>query len=813
MAALLGNSRIGRVLMSSYSSVFRIKKLHSLSQIQGAGSHNLRDRPPVNADQARSGLNRVLIGSGKTPEELVNARIGQLQIKPFSSSVLAIECVMSAGKPFFSKVSQDQWIQDSFAFLGAKFGRDNIVHATLHLDEETPHLHAIVLPAVPANDKDGKSYKNHKKRKWKLGAKSILHSLADSRPFGPRRSDSSLFSQSDILDIKKLSARLFAQVEPMARYLWMHLPVETKKTLVQCSRSTRKDKAARTALIKGLNTILQTKNMDGIQTLFAASGVSPEVKKFRAQDAGKNQPIRLNRMLIEDAFPAEISTKRRIGAESAPFLHTCQRDYYKLCQKLDPQISEPLYRINLSHQELTQWNGMVDKALKTNTAKIDVKFDQPGYRDLLQPRKYIEDQTEKILSSVNAALALTQAKAAQCDLLAAEKERLQEGVRLANRQNDQKIADLQTQVADLAQQNKELLAKLRTIPLEAVLAKLGHKSQIKDGKLLFQLPDDRVISVEKQRFTELTAVGGMGALKARRTAGGAIDLVIWITGWDMDAARRWLAKNFTLQETLATECERVAEDLAPKLQAPHSQEEMNLFNSHKVLTYKRAQEKWPVVRKWLIDENALAPQNIDELYAANRIWANAFGSVVFTSITHGKVVEAIVMGTTPNSLTGSSYSDAEGSTDAGYVLGNPNSNLHALVSSPLEALSYSQLFPSACVTSTNGNPSQKLLRQLSDAQATKDNNAVLLAFPNNTEGNIYADVAEKILEKAGTKTLRQPPPTFHPNAKGWNDLLRASRGKLSRYSDVSLTTALQCLQIAQEWITQTIQNLRPRKPR
>jgi len=65
--------------MSSYSSVFRIKKLHSLSQIQGAGSHNLRDRPPVNADQARSGLNRVLIGSGKTPEEWVNARIGQLQ--------------------------------------------------------------------------------------------------------------------------------------------------------------------------------------------------------------------------------------------------------------------------------------------------------------------------------------------------------------------------------------------------------------------------------------------------------------------------------------------------------------------------------------------------------------------------------------------------------------------------------------------------------------------------------------------------------------------------------------------------------------
>ena len=123
------------------------------------------------------------------------------------------------------------------------------------------------------------------------------------------------------------------------------------------------------------------------------------------------------------------------------------------------------------------------------------------------------------------------------------------------------------------------------------------------------------------------------------------------------------------------------------------------------------------------------------------------------------------------------------------------------------------MFPSACVSSTNGNPSQELLSQLSDAQATKDNNAVLLAFPNNTEGNIYADEAEKILEKAGTKTLRQSPPDFHPNAKGWNDLLRASRGKLSRYSDLSLTTALQCLQIAQEWITQTIQNLRPRKPR
>lgn len=41
-----------------------------------------------------------------------------------------------------------QWVQDNLHFLERTFGRENIVSFTLHQDETTPHIHAVIVPVT-----------------------------------------------------------------------------------------------------------------------------------------------------------------------------------------------------------------------------------------------------------------------------------------------------------------------------------------------------------------------------------------------------------------------------------------------------------------------------------------------------------------------------------------------------------------------------------------------------------------------------------------------------------------------------------------
>jgi hypothetical protein len=47
---------------------------------------------------------------------------------------------------FENDKTSNAWIQSNFKFLAREFGKDNIVRFVLHLDEKTPHIHAVTVP-------------------------------------------------------------------------------------------------------------------------------------------------------------------------------------------------------------------------------------------------------------------------------------------------------------------------------------------------------------------------------------------------------------------------------------------------------------------------------------------------------------------------------------------------------------------------------------------------------------------------------------------------------------------------------------------
>jgi hypothetical protein len=42
----------------------------------------------------------------------------------------------------------DEWCRDNIDWRKKTYGEENVVAATLHLDEQTPHIHASVIPIV-----------------------------------------------------------------------------------------------------------------------------------------------------------------------------------------------------------------------------------------------------------------------------------------------------------------------------------------------------------------------------------------------------------------------------------------------------------------------------------------------------------------------------------------------------------------------------------------------------------------------------------------------------------------------------------------
>ena len=147
----------------------RIQKLKS-SNLSGVQKHNEREFDVPNADLEKSHLNRRLIGIGNL-SELVNNRIIETKAKVISSgkntSNVAVEIILSASPEYFrdnpdqigvyDEKKMEAWVTCNKDFLEQKYG-DNLVCLDLHLDEATPHLHAVVTPLL----KKEKSYRRTK---------------------------------------------------------------------------------------------------------------------------------------------------------------------------------------------------------------------------------------------------------------------------------------------------------------------------------------------------------------------------------------------------------------------------------------------------------------------------------------------------------------------------------------------------------------------------------------------------------------------------------------------------------------------------
>ena len=136
-------------------------------------AHIERIIKPKNADESRTHLNRELIRFPDGVENRTQAIQHRLDTagltrKIGNNQVRAIRVLLTGTHEDMERITNegrlDEWCNDNLKYLADTFGKENIVSAVLHMDEQTPHIHATLVPIVKGERKRRKKEEQVKKR-------------------------------------------------------------------------------------------------------------------------------------------------------------------------------------------------------------------------------------------------------------------------------------------------------------------------------------------------------------------------------------------------------------------------------------------------------------------------------------------------------------------------------------------------------------------------------------------------------------------------------------------------------------------------
>jgi len=141
-------------------AICRVAKVKGAGSISGKADHNYRQGQVPNADPDRQHLNHEYVLNYETLGKAIDGRIENAGIhRVRQDAVKGMEFILTASPEAFKRDHSGQvtndyresdWLKANLTFMQERYGL-NLVAFTLHQDEKTPHIHAIVVPITPDN--------------------------------------------------------------------------------------------------------------------------------------------------------------------------------------------------------------------------------------------------------------------------------------------------------------------------------------------------------------------------------------------------------------------------------------------------------------------------------------------------------------------------------------------------------------------------------------------------------------------------------------------------------------------------------------
>ena len=332
--------------------VLHMEKAHGSDS--GTTAHIERFIIPKNADPTRTHLNRKLVAYPdgiKDRSAAIRRRLEEagLTRKIGNNQVRAIRINVSGTHEDMERIERegrlDEWCADNMKYFADTFGKENIVAAHLHRDEETPHIHVTLVPIVKGERRRRKREEQTKKRYRKkptdtvrlcaddimtrLKLKSYQDTYAEAMAkYGLQRGiDGSKArhksTQQYYNETKKLADSLKAEVVDLQRQ---------KETAQEELKRAKKE--IQTEKLKGAATTAAANIAESVGSLFGSN----KVKTLERENAALHREVATHGEAIE-----ALQTR----------IQTMQNDHHRERMELEAKNLSELSRKEAAHTEET----------------------------------------------------------------------------------------------------------------------------------------------------------------------------------------------------------------------------------------------------------------------------------------------------------------------------------------------------------------------------------------------------------------------------------------------------------------------------
>lgn len=326
------------------------KQSHKKTAIQAVHNHNMRIVIEENVNSKKSNLNEILIGTENTRSDIMSYIKNNDIVIRNKDTVIFNEFVLTASPEFFfnnkdgSKKSRSEyksnlkdWIKTQTEFL-EKENYGKCVNAVLHLDESTPHIHAIILPIVD-NKLNNKSFWRGKNSYGRL---QDIYNSANSK-----------------FELKR--------GEEKSKTLVDHTTLKDYRDIIRQDQDEEKEFF--NELSKNILDIPPRKNLIGLEKKYSAD----EVKEIATATFKK-----LNRQRRRAKFRAKKSDEKADAATS---------EFYK--KKKETSKIEFFYNENMEKLEKI---SVENSTLKTQNLEL-----KQSQSDLELVRKFLPDEMQSLV--------------------------------------------------------------------------------------------------------------------------------------------------------------------------------------------------------------------------------------------------------------------------------------------------------------------------------------------------------------------------------------------------------------------------------
>lgn len=138
-------------------SICRIAKVKA-GGVTGIQIHDRREKESVShtnkdIDWSKTHENVDLLNQQERFRTVISNRIAELNLPKAlrKDATVMTQCLVTSDSAFFQKMSraeQTEYFRKSLDFIEKRYGKENMVSATIHYDEKTPHMHVNFVPVT-----------------------------------------------------------------------------------------------------------------------------------------------------------------------------------------------------------------------------------------------------------------------------------------------------------------------------------------------------------------------------------------------------------------------------------------------------------------------------------------------------------------------------------------------------------------------------------------------------------------------------------------------------------------------------------------